>query len=96
MAITGKRVQWTSQANGSETTKEGVVLGVIPVRLVPSTLFPFLNDISPSSDKLGTGVHGTSFNTRVLIRVDRIGSKGQPLTPWYYAPSVSKIYIVEG
>jgi len=80
------KVYWESTSNGSTTTKNGVICAFIAANEVPSQLYPELNGISSSQDKLGYGKHGTSTNDRVLVRVDRTGMTGKELKSQYYAP----------
>lgn len=81
--LVGKTVTWTSQARGSKTTKTGEVLGFVPKHKNIRSLFLFLCDIPSSQCKVDAS---TSSVDRYLIKVPRVETKGQELTPWYYAP----------
>lgn len=91
----GDRVEWVSGAHGSTTRKEGTVIGLIPPKERPVGLFPeVFGSISPGQNKVNMQGRDASTAIRYLVRVDRMGTKGE-LPPWYYAPRVSALVLME-
>lgn len=79
----GTEVTWTSQSQGVETKKKGVVIAFIPKHLSASVIWAsHLNDIKFNP----MDIQRVSSFDRYLVRVERLGKKGQPLKPKYYAP----------
>jgi len=91
----GKTIEWDSptprRVSSCQFTskREGVCLEYIPPG---QQLYNARKRYGwkPSQLKAGNG-HGESVNPRVLVRVDRVGTKGQTLTPHYYAPRLSSV-----
>ncbi len=91
----GTIVHWSSQAAGTTKHKQGVIIGFIPAdkRMDELTFCcRVFEHISTSQDKSGSLI---SQSDRYLIRVDRVSAKGEQLQPWYYAPRVSAVKVLE-
>jgi hypothetical protein len=79
----GTVVTWTSQAQGSETQKGGVVIDYIPANSSASDVFEkHVKDcrFNPSD------MQRYSTRSRYLICVQLRGKRGFPLKPKYYSP----------
>ena len=85
----GTKVKWRSRAY--EPWKEGEVLAFIPKWQQPHKIYRPLENVADSQCQMGNGRTGASSLDRYLIRVDRIGAKGQALKPVYFAPSAAVV-----
>jgi hypothetical protein len=86
----GDKVEWYGHAAGSSRKHTGMILGVIRQWGRPRDVKP-QRPAASSQDKTGYGWDGTSKLERYLIKVERIGKKGQQLPPHYYSPGTGKI-----
>ncbi len=90
----GKQIKWQTPSsrheNGMSTyLRRGLCLEYIAPG---QTLYAQSPKYGWSSSQLKAGNgHGESINPRVLVRVDRVGAKGQALKPHYYAPRLSSV-----
>jgi hypothetical protein len=89
----GDKVKWTSQAQGSATTKEGVVMAVVPRRAEPYSIAMRL--LKGTRDKFVFGCGGWRDHESYIVRVERYHRKtGAQLASHYYWPRVSALKVV--
>lgn len=87
----GETLEWTSQAAGSQTTKKGVVMAIVPgidvQNVVACDLFVTANKASGAAvPRSRVRAQRFAKNARYLVRVDREGK-----APLWYAPLVKTI-----
>jgi hypothetical protein len=79
----GTEVTWTSQSQGVESEKKGIVIAFIPKHASASDIWESRLDnvkFNPMD------IQRFSEFDRYLVGVERLGKKGKPLKPKYYSP----------
>lgn len=103
--LLGKTVEWTSQSSGYRKTKRGrVIYDGKPLKCSPYEWRDLLvKEGLPEELINSSGRFKHSANHRadylasdgLIVLVERTNKKGQPMTPWTYAPRRKSLRIIE-
>ncbi len=84
----GNKVNWTSQSQGSEKTKQGTIIAIVPAgRSVKTALKELYGEIPVSRIKVA---EMTVTYLRILVEVPR---KGRSVKADYYCPRESSLKL---